>query len=119
MAKHRAVPSDQELDAALARSGQEPDGPTITTATYRAEPELDLFIFTINDGRRLVIPREQLQAVHKATPEQAANMDLGDFGDTVWWPQIDEGHTLVGLLAGRYGTQAWMARLNRELAAAA
>jgi len=115
----RVKPSMEDIEAAIARSAMAPEEPTITEAVYRPEPELDLFIFTISDGRRLVIPREHLQAVHNATPEQAADMDLGDFRDTVWWPQVDEGHTLEGLLAGRYGSQAWMARLHPELAEAA
>ncbi len=92
----------EEIDAAIARAQLEPEGPTVLSVEYHAEPSLDLFILKISDGRRIVLPREDLQALQGSTPEQAADFVIGPFGTDVWWPQLDEGIYLPNLLEGRY-----------------
>lgn len=109
----------KEIDEAIARAQLEPEGPTVVNVVYHREPALDLFVFTINDGRRLAVPRENLQALMRATPEQAADFQLSPLGTDVWWPQIDEGVYIPNLLEGRYGNDAWMDRLQRPTQVAA
>ena len=108
--------SDEDIDEALERARNEPDPPRIVEATY--ERGLDLFVLKISDGRRLVFPRENLQAVANATPEQAADFNLGPHGSRIWWPQVDEGHALDNLLEGRTGNETWMAKIQRRVVAA-
>ncbi|MEO7029584.1 MAG: DUF2442 domain-containing protein [Acidobacteriaceae bacterium] len=106
-----------DIDAALAAAKLEPPEPMLVDAAYHRE--LDLFIFTIDDGRRLAIPREDIWAVRNATPEQAADMEIGPNRVNVWWPQVDEGLYLPDTLEGRYGSRAWMDRVHRRNAVAA
>ena len=79
---------------------------------------LDLFELKISNGRRLVFARENLQPLASAAPEQAADFTTKPNGRHIWWPKLDEGLSLAGLLEGRTGNDKWMERLRRlEVAA--
>jgi len=108
--------TDEEIDAALERSKHEPKEPAIVAAAYHRD--LDVIEIKVSDGRRLVFPRENLQALKGSTPEQAADFNISASGSRIWWPQLDEGHRLENMLEGRTGNDKWMARLQRiEVAA--
>ena len=107
---------DTEIDAALERARQEPEPERIGEATYHRD--LAWFVLKISDGQRLVLPRENLQYVADATPEQVVDFNTGPHGSYIWWPQLDEGFSLEGLLEGRTGNKKWMERLQRRTVAA-
>lgn len=109
--------TDEEADAALEAARNAPEEPTLVNATYHRD--LDLFILRISDGRRLAIPREDIQAVAHATQDQAADFVIGPNGVDIWWPQIDEGIYLPYTLEGRYGNDAWMDHVHRGTSVAA
>ena len=100
-----------DVEAALAVAKDEPDEPRIVDAAY--EPKLDVVLLRLSDGRRLVYPRENLQALAGSTPEQAACFVVGPFGTDIWWPELDEGHYLPDLLNGQPGKATWMAKVER------
>jgi hypothetical protein len=110
--------TDEELDAAIAQSRAQGELPRIVEATYYPEPNLDLFVLKISDGRRLVIPRESIQPLAGTTPEEAAEFTTAPLGSHLWWPKLDAGLHLSGLLEHRYGNSQWMARLERREVAA-
>ena len=109
---------DAEVDAALERARNEPEdnSPRIVDASYHRD--LDLFVLKVSNGQRLVFPREDLQFVADATPEQAADFAVHSDGAFLWWAQLDEGFRLEGLLEGRTGNKKWMERLQRRAVAA-
>ena len=96
--------TDEEIDAAIEQAKQYENEPRIVEAVFRPEPELDLLMLRLNDGRRLVLPREELPELKNATPEQAADLVVGRHGRHVWWPQLDDGIYLPNLLEERSGT---------------
>ena len=114
----RVLDTDADIDAALEAARNAPEPPTIVDAKYHPEPGLDLFVLTINDGRRLVIPREAFQPLAEATKEQAADFTTAPIGTHIWWPQLDDGVHITALLEGRYGNDRWMERLERRGVAA-
>jgi hypothetical protein len=120
VAKWTCETTDEEIEAALERARNEPAPPSILEAQYQRD--LELFILKISDGRRLVLPRENLQWVAGATQEQAAEFNLGPpggpMGSRIWWPQLDEGHPLDALLEGRTGSEKWMAKIHKQDVAA-
>ena len=117
MAEWTLKTTDAEIDAALerARLNPDPDPPSATTAEYRAE--LDLVILHLDTGRRLVLPREELQGLQTATPDQLAHIEIFG-GRDIAWPDLDVDHYLPSLIAGIYGSDRWMQSLNRSTAAA-
>ena len=109
--------TEEELDAALEAARNAPEEPTLVDAVFYRD--LDLFLLTISDGRRLAIPREDIKAVAHATPEQAADFVIGPNRIDIWWPEVDDGIYLPNTLEGRYGNDAWMDQVHRRTTAAA
>jgi hypothetical protein len=109
------VTTEEQLDVALERAKLY-NPPRIVEATF--ERDLDLLVLKISDGRRLVFPRENLQALAGSTAEQAADFVVGPHGTNIWWPQMDEGHYLPNMLEGRTGNDKWMAKIQRREVAA-
>jgi hypothetical protein len=109
--------TEEELDALLerARLDPEPDEPCAIFAEYLRS--LDLILLKIDDGSRLVIPREQLQGLEDATPEQLAHIEIFG-GNDIAWPDLDVDHYLPHLLQGKYASERWKkAREQRAVAA--
>ena len=70
---------------------------------YRPEPGLEFLMLRLSDGRRLLIPKEELSELKNATPEQAVDLKIGLHGLDVWWPQLDDGLYLPDFLEYRWG----------------
>jgi hypothetical protein len=104
MAEYK-MPSDAESDAALEEARNAPDEVTIVEAAYRPEPGLEFLMLRLSDGRRLLIPREELGELKNATPAQAVDLNIGPNGLDVWWPQLDDGLYLPDFLEYRWGKE--------------
>ena len=107
--------TDEDIDAALEDARDLPPLPQALSAEYNRAA--DVIILRIDNGRRLVIPREEMQGLRDATPEQISQIEI--FGGTdICWPQLDLDHYLPSLLEGRYGNERWMQGLTRPPAIA-
>jgi hypothetical protein len=104
MAEWVLTTTDEEIEAALEEARNAPDEPLIVEAAYRGEPGLEFLMLKLNDGRRLLIPREELDELKNATVEQATELFIVPSGTGVWWPQLDDGIYLPNLLEERSGT---------------
>ena len=60
----------------------------------------------LSDGRRLLIPREDLSELKDATPEQVNDLQIGPHGLDIWWPQLDDGLYLPDFLEYRWGKES-------------
>ena len=115
MNKSKIVITDREIEAALEEAKSQPPYATALSAEYNRA--LDLVIIRIDNGQRLVIPREQLQGLDRATPEQLAKVEVR-FGSDIGWWDLDVHHHLSSLLEGRYGSKKWMESLGKRAVAA-
>jgi hypothetical protein len=97
------MPTDTEIEAALEEARNAPDEPLIVEAAYRGEPGLEFLMLKLSDGRRLLIPREELGELKNATAEQATDLFIVPTGTGVWWPQLDDGLYLPDFLEYRWG----------------
>jgi hypothetical protein len=79
---------------------------------HRPEPGLEFLMLRLSDGRRLLIPREELGELKNATPEQAVDLRIGTHGVDVWWPQLDHGLYLPDFLEYRWVRRGVGSRLN-------
>jgi hypothetical protein len=95
--------TDEEIDAALERAKEFDSFPRILEAVYRPEPGLEFLMLRLSDGRRLLVPKEELGELKNATPEQATDLTIGPHGVDVWWPQLDDGLYLPDFLEHRWG----------------
>jgi len=104
MAQGRDLTTQADIDAARERARNEPADPEALSATY--DPRLDLIILRIDDGSRLVIPREEMQGLEDATEAQLSHIEI--FGGLdIAWPDLDVDHYLPYLMEGKYATERW------------
>ena len=94
--------TDEEIDEALRQAKQFDSFPRIIGAAYNPEPGLDFLMLRLSDGRRLLIPREDLGELKNATAAQAQDLKIGPHGLDVWWPQLDDGLYLPDFLEYRW-----------------
>jgi hypothetical protein len=107
--------TDEEIDAALEQAKLLPPRPAAISAEY--DKRLDVVILHIDNGRRLVIPREEMQGLEDATDTQLAQIEIFG-GQDIAWPQLDVDHYLPYLLEGKYATERWKQERERHKVAA-
>lgn len=112
MAAGRDLTTEADIEAALERARNEPLLPTALSAEYHHD--LDAIVITVDDGRRLLIPREEMQGLEEATTDQLAQIEI--FGGVdIAWPQLDVDHYLPYLLEGRYATERWKQARQKQM----
>ena len=114
MGTHRVVTTDADIDRALLRAGKLRDEPRVVAVEYRPGAGLDLLILRLSDGRRELIPRENLQGLSHATRKQIANIEILGKGTALRWPDLDLDYYVPALLNQIYGTRRWMAEIGRK-----
>ena len=109
--------TDEELDAILAANllDTSPPDPEATSAEYN--PALDVIVIKINNGTRLVIPREQMQGLENATPEELSDIEVIG-GQIIGWTTLDVHHHIERLMAGKYATERWKQTRTQHAVAA-
>jgi hypothetical protein len=117
MGQGRVLTTDADIEAALerARLDPEPDPPMALSAEY--DGRLDLVLLHLDNGHRLVIPRENLQGLENTTEAQRSQIEIFG-GYDIAWPQLDLDHYLPALMDGIYGSDKWMENLKRTTVAA-
>jgi hypothetical protein len=116
MAKHEVVTTDAEIDAALRQAKIHDSEPRAQRVEYSAD--LHLLIVTLSNGRRLVLPVEDVQGLGKATHEQIRNYELLGRGTGIRFPALDVDLYVPALSEGVYGNRRWMAQLGKKGGAA-
>jgi hypothetical protein len=115
MAHGEDITTEAEIDAAMERARNEPELPRALSGEYK--PDSDVIVLYIDNGRRLVIPREELQGLQNASQAEIAHIEI--FGGLdVAWPDLDLDHYLPSLMKGQFGSDKWMASLSRRAVAA-
>jgi hypothetical protein len=86
--RHKILTTDAEIDRALQHARSLPSEPLLTEIEYKSGPGLDLLL-KLSDGRRLLIPREDLQGLQSATRRQIAQVEILGNGTGIHWPALD------------------------------
>jgi Protein of unknown function (DUF2442) len=101
--------TDAQIDAALERGKvarlYEPRG---TTARY--DRQLDRVIVELTNGCTFAFPPRLAQGLENATADQLAQIELLGAGSGLHWAVLDVDLSIPDLLAGLFGTKAFMAR---------
>jgi hypothetical protein len=105
MVRQPKMATDEELDEAIEQAKEFESFPRIIEAVYRGEPGLEFLMMRLNDGRRLLVPKEELGELKDATPEQAADLTIEHQGRSIWWKQLDDGLYLPDFLEYRWGKE--------------
>jgi hypothetical protein len=105
----RVITTDAEIDAAIEQAKLLDDEPLAKTVEH--DQRLNVLIIRLTNGRRLVLPVENMQGLEKATHRQLQNYELFGSGSAINFPDIDVPLHVPSLINGQYGNRSWMAAL--------
>jgi uncharacterized protein DUF2442 len=112
--RRKILTTDAEVDRTIKRARHLRAQPLVAEIEYRPGPGLDLFILKLTDGRRRVLPREDLQGLQSRTKEQLARVEIIGGGTGLHWPELDVDLYVPALPRGIYGNRHWMAKIGRR-----
>jgi hypothetical protein len=112
MDEHEVVTTDAEIEAALERAKLHDGDPFAQTVEYIQD--LKLIIVGLSNGRRLVLPIEDVQGLGTATRKQLQNYELLGRGTGISFPDLDVDLYVPALIEGVYGNRRWMAQLGQK-----
>lgn len=108
--------TDEELDAQIeaARLAADTARQTeVKAVSARYERASRRVLIELTSGATLLIPVDRLEALQGATDDDLAAVEVNPLGDGLAWPRLDWHHGLAALMAGRYGSRAWMEHLSQ------
>ncbi len=73
----------------------------------RFDPATGMITVDLNRGYSVSFHKSRSQALHHATDEQLSEIDAGYPGRSVFFPKLDDGFTVSGMLVGRFGNRHW------------
>ncbi len=104
-----ADPTDAEIDAALAR-GKDARLHEPRAAAARYDRRADRIVVALTNGCTFAFPPRLGQGLDHATADQLAAVEILGAGHGLHWETLDVDLSVPGLLAGLFGTAAFMAR---------
>lgn len=110
----KIVTTDRQIDRAIAHPRRLRDEPLVKEVEYKFGPGLDLLVLKLSDGRRHVIPREDLQGLESATKQQISHVEILGGGTGLHWPELNVDLYVPALLRGISGNRQWMAKIGRR-----
>jgi hypothetical protein len=101
--------TDAEIDAAAERSRSvRRNEPRAASARY--DRRLGLVIVELTNGCTFTFPPHLAQGMESATADQLAAVEVLGAGYGLHWEALDVDLSIPGLLAGLFGTRAYMAQ---------
>lgn len=101
--------TDAQLDTAIERGKLALETePRATAARY--DRQLDRIFVDLTNGCTFTFPPRIAQGLEQATPDQLAEVEVLGLGFGLHWEAVDVDLSIPGLMAGIFGTKAYMAR---------
>jgi Protein of unknown function (DUF2442) len=109
------INTELQIEISLAKAkGAELDaaGPRAVGAWYN--PENERIMIELNNGVEVGIPYGLLQGLMGSPPEVLAEVEVTPSGYGLHWESLDVDLAVPQLMAGIFGSQAWMTELGRR-----
>lgn len=110
--------TDAAIDAALER-GRTAHANEPRAAAARYDRATGRVLVDLENGCAFAFPPRLAQGLDKATDDQLAAVEILGKGYGLHWEELDVDLSLPGLMAGIFGTKAWMARRAGQTTSAA
>ena len=101
--------TDADIDAAIER-GQTATANEPRAASARYDRRLGRVVVELANGCTFAFPPRLVQGLENATDEEIDEVEILGAGYGLHWESLDADFTVPGLLAGIFGTKAYMAR---------
>jgi hypothetical protein len=72
-----------------------PDSPPLATSAHVSGEQLAI---RLADGRELTVPLTWFDWLAGAAPAQRTDLEIVEDGRGLWWPSLDDGLSVAGLL---------------------
>lgn len=109
MAELTEAEFDTQLEAAEAR-GQEKLRTEPRAVAARYDRETGRVVVELANGCTHIFPARLAQELHGAGDEELAGVEVDGAGFNLHWPALDADLYVPALVAGVFGTRAWMAQ---------
>jgi len=106
--------SDADIEAALAR-GREADRAEPRAVAARYDGRARRVVVDLANGSTLAFPRELVRELRDASAADVAAIEVQAGGRALRWEALDLDLGVAPLLAGIFGTSAWMRQVRSEL----
>lgn len=109
--------SDEELDAQLeaararAREADETEPRAVTARYDEATQRVGI---ELSNGCFFAFPARFIKELMHATREQREAVTVSEFGNVLFWDELDAQYGVPGLVAGVFGSKAWMREIGRR-----
>ena len=103
--------TDDQIDAAIARGRTHAISRVVEAHYDDANDEVAIRFET---GVRMAFPRPLLEGLAAASAGQLRDIQIAGPGTGLYWPQIDVGHDVRGLMDSVFGTRRWMQEVERR-----
>jgi hypothetical protein len=110
--------TDAAIDAALER-GRAARASEPRAAAARYDRASGRVIVDLENGCTFAFPPRLAQGLEGASDDQLAAVEILGQGYGLHWEELDVDLSLPGLMAGIFGTKAWMARRAGQATSAA
>lgn len=109
--EHRAF--DEQYERALrAAAAADRAEPRAAAAFY--ERKSGRVVVELTNGASFAFPPELAEGLAGASAEDLAQVEVTPSGSGLHWETLEADLSVPGLLAGIFGTRAWMAELGRR-----
>lgn len=99
--------------AEATRRGKEKERTEPRARSARYDRKTHRLVIDLTNGTTFIVPCDLLQGLRDAPPKLIAEVEVLPRGYGLHWEKLDQDFTTAGLLAGLFGTRAWMAELGR------
>ncbi len=103
---------ERQAAAATQRGNQRLAGQPVAKAV-RYDRRLRKIVIDLSNRCTLLVPPELAQGLADASASDLAAAKILGPGTSIDWPKLDVQLSVAGLLAGTFGTAAWMSRKER------
>jgi hypothetical protein len=101
--------TDTQIDAAIER-GKQRAASEPRAASVHFDRQLGRIVVELTNGCTFAFPPSLAQGLESATQDELAEVEILGNGYGLHWEELDADLSVPGLLAGLFGTEAFMAR---------
>ncbi len=102
---------DRMYDEAKRRSEKE-EMIEVRARSARYDKASNRVVLDLSNGATFIFPCDRVEGLSVAAPKDLAEVELWGDGTALHWEKLDVDFSVSGIVAGIFGTKAWM----RELA---
>ena len=109
--------SEEELNAQIVKAkaaAQKADDTEPRATSVSFDQSSGLILIALKNGAFFSFPPNLVQGLHEASAEDLNNVWLDASGSSIHWEKLDADFEITGLVAGIFGTRAWMSELGRK-----